>query len=144
MPEDMWGAKLPMLLHMCHISPRDDLPKLWWDLAAVSTKQQHKILESAFYAEVWALKVDPLHVSHALLTILVSLQFYSRNMDSMPSSFSLWHMPHMPLSEMDMATMLAETWDAVLGQHAAVAFLDMTLVMRSFKFMLPTSWAGTE
>eukprot|EP00957_Ditylum_brightwellii_P003099 236208-Ditylum_brightwellii.AAC.1 len=144
MAEDMWGAKLPVLLHICHTFYPADFPKLWWDLAAASTKHQCKILESTFYAVAWALKVDPPHVSYALLNIVMSLQFYSRNMDSMSSSFSLWHMPHMPPSEMDMATTLTKMWDAVLGQHAAVTFSDMTQGMKYFKFMPPTSWADTE
>eukprot|EP00957_Ditylum_brightwellii_P207192 15351922-Ditylum_brightwellii.AAC.1 len=116
-PADFWDAKIPVLLHICHTKSKIELPKLWWDLAALSTKRQQKILESTFYAEARALKVDPPHVSHAMLTAIMNLTFHSHNIDSLSSGFSMWHKLHMPSSKMDTTSTLADTWDAVFVKN---------------------------
>eukprot|EP00957_Ditylum_brightwellii_P132076 10070108-Ditylum_brightwellii.AAC.1 len=138
LPKDYWGTKLPVLLQICHARTEIELPKLLRDFMANIAKQQQKILGSKFSAIAHALKVDPPHVSHTMLTMIINLAFHSYNINFMSSGFSMWYMSHMPPSEMDITNTLTNTWDAVLGQHVAVVLSNMTQIMKSFKLLPPT------
>ena len=80
------------------------------------------------------------HISHAVAVLILGLELYSEEPDSVVDAINVFLFPDLSPSASSEAALLTRMWYAILGGGALTSFVDTSLLIANQRLDSVTRW----
>ena len=84
-PSEVWLYQLPKIIRLCHVTDKNYLPAIWWDLNTCKRDMRHFYLKAEVEATIAQFHLTTPEVLHLLLLKLMGLEL-TQNIGGPPMS----------------------------------------------------------